>query len=155
MLSETDYFDSSALVKQYMAESGSAWVQTRCNDPPRTIATVELSRVEIAAAFAGKLRGEFITQAEYQEARAKLAADAQNRYQLLPATSQRVDEAIELTTRHRLRGYDAMHLACALHLNQVLLENGLPPLTLVAADNDLLNAAKAEGLETENPNLHP
>ena len=155
MLSETDYFDSSALVKQYMAESGSAWVQTRCNDPSRTIATVELSRVEIAAAFAGKLRGEFITQAEYQEARAKLAADAQNRYQLLPATSQRVDEAIELTTRHRLRGYDAMHLACALHLNQVLLENGLPPLTFVAADNDLLNAAKAEGLETENPNLHP
>ena len=155
MLSETDYFDSSALVKQYMAESGSAWVQTRCNDPARTIATVELSRVEIAAAFAGKLRGEFITQAEYQEARAKLAADAQNRYQLLPATSQRVDEAIELTTRHRLRGYDATHLACALHLNQVLLDNDLPPLTVVAADNDLLNAAQAEDLETENPNLHP
>jgi predicted nucleic acid-binding protein len=155
MVSETDYFDSSALVKRYMAESGSAWVQARCNDPSRTIATVELSRVEIAAAFAGKLRGKFITHAEYQEARAKLTADVQKRYQLLPATSQRVDEAIELTARHRLRGYDAVHLACALRLNRVLLENDLPPLTLVAADNDLLKAAQDEGLEIENPNLHP
>lgn len=48
-VSSTDYFDSSALVKRYMAELGSAWVQARYNDPSRTIATVELSRVEIAA----------------------------------------------------------------------------------------------------------
>jgi len=84
VVSSTDYFDSSALVKRYLAESGSAWVQVRCNDPSRTIATVDLSRVEIAAAFAGKLRGEFITQTEYQEARAKLATDTQKRYQVLP-----------------------------------------------------------------------
>jgi predicted nucleic acid-binding protein len=58
MVSSTDYFDSSALVKRYMAESGSAWVQGRCNAPARTIATAELSRVEIAAAFASKLRGQ-------------------------------------------------------------------------------------------------
>lgn len=84
-----------------------------------------------------------------------MAADAQKRYQLLPATSQRVDEAIELTARHRLRGYDAVHLACALRLNGVLLDNDLPPLTFVAADDDLLKAAQAEELETENPNLYP
>ena len=154
VVSSTDYFDSSALVKRYLAEIGSAWVQARCNDPARTIVTVDLSRVEVAAAFAGKLRGRFITQAEYQEVRAKLAADAQKRYQLIPVTSHRVDEAIELTARHRLRGYDAVHLACALRLNRDLIDHQLPPLTLVAADNDLLKAAQAEGLETENPNLH-
>jgi hypothetical protein len=31
-----------------------------------------------------------------------------------------VDEAIDLTSRHRLRGYDAIHLACALRLNRAL-----------------------------------
>jgi predicted nucleic acid-binding protein len=149
-----DYFDSSALVKRYLAEMGSAWVQARCNDPARTIATVDLSRVEIAAAFAAKLRGKFITRPEYQEALTKLAADAQKRYQLIPITPQRVDEAIELTAHHRLRGYDAVHLACALHLNRVLLQDDLPLLTLVAADDDLLKAAQAEGLETENPNYY-
>ena len=66
-----------------------------------------------------------------------------------------MDEAIELTAHHRLRGYDAVHLACALHLNRELLANELPPLTFVAADDDLLKAAQDEGLETENPNLYP
>lgn len=155
MVTSIDYFDSSALVKRYLAEMGSAWVQARCNDPARTIATVDLSRVEVAAAFAAKLRGNFITQAEYQEARTKLAADSQKRYHLIPVTPQRVDEAIELTARHRLRGYDAVHLACALHLNRALLEDDLPPLILIAADEDLLKAAQAEGLETENPNHYP
>lgn len=151
----TDYFDSSALVKRYLAETGSAWVQAQCNDPARTIVTVEISRVEIAAAFAGKLRGKFIKQAEYQSVRAKLATDAQKRYQMIPVTPQRIDEAIELTAHHKLRGYDAVHLACALYLNRVLLDDGLPPLTLVAADDDLLKTAQAEGLATENPNNHP
>ncbi len=155
MVGGTDYFDSSALVKRYMTETGSAWVQARCDDSAWTIATVEISRVEIAAAFASKLRGKFVTRTEYQKARVKLAADAQKRYQLLPVTPQRVDEAIELTVRHRLRGYDAVHLACALYLNGVLLDNNLPPLTLVAADSDLLKAAQAEGLAIENPNLLP
>lgn len=155
MVSSIDYFDSSALVKRYMAETGSAWVQARCNDPVRTIATVDLSRIEVAAAFAAKLRGKFITQTEYQEARTKLVADAQKRYLLISVTPQRVDEAIELTARHKLRGYDAVHLACALHLNRALLEDDLPSLTLVAADDDLLKAAQTERLETENPNHHP
>lgn len=155
MVSDVSYFDSSALVKWYLAETGSAWVQARCNDPAQIIATVDLSRVEVAAAFAGKLRGNFITPAEYQEARSRLTIDTQKRYQLIPVTSQRMDEAIELTARHKLRGYDAVHLACALYLNRALLEGGLSPLTLVAADNDLLNAAQAEGLRTENPNLFP
>jgi len=150
-----DYFDSSALVKRYMAETGSAWVQARCNDPVRTIATVDLSRIEVAAAFAAKLRGKFITQTEYQEARTKLVADAQKRYLLILVTTQHVDEAIELTARHKLRGYDAVHLACALHLNRALLKDDLPSLTLVAADDDLLKAAQTEGLETKNPNHHP
>lgn len=36
--------------------------------------------------------------------------------------------------------------------NKPLLDSGLPSLTFVAADDDLLAAAEAEGLPTENPN---
>ncbi len=154
-MTETNYFDSSALVKRYLAEVGSAWVQSRCNDPTQIIALADIGRVEIAAAFASKLRGQAITQADYQRARAKSAADAQQKYQLVPVTSERIDEAIDLTARHKLRGYDATHLACALYLNQVLLTNGLTPLIFVTADHDLLQAAQAEGLAVENPNQYP
>ena len=66
-----------------------------------------------------------------------------------------VDEAIQLTRRRKLRGYDAVHLACALALNKPLVEGGLSSLIFVSADNDLLAAAEAEGLLTDNPNDHP
>jgi len=153
-MSNTDYFDSSAFVKRYMAEMGSAWVQTRINDASRVIVTTDLARVEIAAALAGKLRGREIAREAYQQARERLTTDIQKRYQIVPVMSQRIDEAIELTACHRLRGYDAVHLACALHVNRLLLANELPPLILVAADDDLLKAACAAGLETIDPNLN-
>jgi len=59
------------------------------------------------------------------------------------------------TQRQKLRGCDALHLATALAANEALLAGGLPPLIFVAADNDLLIVARAEGLATENPDLYP
>jgi hypothetical protein len=152
-ISDVDYFDSSALVKRYFNEEGSAWVQNRCNELTRTIVFAEIGRVEIAAAFAGKLRGGFITQAEYQQILTDLTMDCQQQYFLILVESSRIDEAIELTRRHKLRGYDAVHLACALHYNQVLLQDGISSLVFVTADMELLQAAQAEGLTTENPLL--
>lgn len=150
----TAYFDSSALVKRYLDEPGTAWVQAWCSDPGQTIAVAEIGLVEIAAAFAGKLRGGFITQDEYRDARDDLAADARDEYVLVTVNRLVVDEAIELTGRRRLRGYDAVHLACALYLNRALIAHNLDPLTFVSADDDLLTAAAAEGLLTDNPNRH-
>jgi hypothetical protein len=36
-----------------------------------------------------------------------------------------------------------------------LIDHGLPPLSFIAADDNLLAAAQSEGLTTENPNDHP
>lgn len=151
----TAYFDSSALVKRYFTESGTVWVQTWCDDPNRTIAIAEVGLVEIAAAFAGKLRGGFIAPTAYKNARADLTADAQNEYVLVTVDRLIVNEAIELTSRYRLRGYDAIHLACALRLNQTLMTHQLPSIIFISADTDLLAAVTAEGLPTDNPNHHP
>ncbi|HEC85092.1 MAG: hypothetical protein DRR08_05665 [Candidatus Parabeggiatoa sp. nov. 2] len=153
-ISHVDYFDSSALVKRYLSEEGTDWVKKRCNDSTRTIVTAEISRVEVAAAFAGKLRGNFITQNEYQQIRTQLSQDCQQQYLLIPVEASRVDEAIELTVRQKLRGYDAVHLACALQYNQILLHNGLSPLIFLTTDIELLQAAQVEGLVTENPISH-
>jgi hypothetical protein len=151
----TSYLDSSALVKRYLVETGTPWVQTWCTDPIETVAVGEIGLVEIAAAFAGKLRGAHITSAEYNGARADLAADARDEYVLVRINRAVVDEAIELTAKHRLRGYDAVHLACALTLNRALVAYSLPSLVFISADDDLLEAAAAEGLATDNPNRHP
>jgi uncharacterized protein len=151
----TNYFDSSALVKRYLVETGTSWVQTRCADPIQTVAVGEIGLVEIAAAFAGKLRGAHITPAQYYNARTDLAADAHDVYVLVAINRAVVDEAIELTAKYRLRGYDAVHLACALTINRALVIFHAPSLVFISADDDLLKAATAEGLSTDNPNHHP
>jgi predicted nucleic acid-binding protein len=151
----TSYLDSSALVKRYLVETGTPWVQTWCADPIQTVAVGEIGLVELAAAFAGKLRGAHITPAQCYDARADLAADARDEYVLVTINRAVVDEAIELTARHRLRGYDAVHLACALALNRALVAHLVPPLVFISADDDLLQSAAAEGLSTDNPNDHP
>jgi predicted nucleic acid-binding protein len=151
----TSYFDSSALVKRYLTEVGTSWVKTWCDDLEQTIAVAEIGLVEIAAAFASKLRGGFINLEAYHEACAEVKDDAQEEYVLVTVNRSVVDEAIELTSQHRLRGYDAVHLACALRLNGALIAHDLPPLVFISADKDLLAAATAEGLPTDNPNEHP
>ena len=130
-------------------------MQGWCDDLAQTVAVAEIGLVGIAAAFAGKLRGEHVTPAEYYNARADLTADASDAYVLVTVNRTVVDEAIELTARHRLRGYDAVHLACALTLNRTFAAHQLAPLVFISADDDLLKAAAAEGLSTDDPNRHP
>jgi len=151
----TSYLDSSALVKRYLVEIGTPWMQRLCDDSAQTVTVAEIGLVEVAAAFAGKLRGACITPADYTGARIDLIADARDEYVLVTVNRAVVDEAIELTARYRLRGYDAVHLACALILNRALVAYHLSPLIFISADDDLLKAAAAEGLPTDNPNLHP
>ncbi len=76
-------------------------------------------------------------------------------YRLVAAKQGILDRAVDLTQRHRLRGYDAVQLVTALAANNTLLRIALPGLTFVAADADLVAAARAEGLGADDPNLHP
>ena len=155
MTSATCYFDSSALVKRYLLEIGTRWVQNWCDDPTQTVAIAEIGFVEVAAAFASKLRGGFITSVQYDDARTDLMNDVRDEYVSVAIDRSIVDTAIELTARHRLRGYDAVHLACALRLNNALNAQNLPALIFISADDNLLLAAADEGLPIDNPNHHP
>ncbi len=154
-MSDTYYLETSALVKRYAVEPGTAWVRTLCASSEHVIAVALFGLAEAAAAVNGKRRSGAIDQTARDAILNDLKADASAQYALLEVDQFVVDEAIELTGRYRLRGYDAIHLACALRLNRALVGLRLPPLTLVSADDDLLKAAQAEGLPVENPNMHP
>ncbi len=62
-----------------------------------------------------------------------------------------IDLAVDLTKRHPLRGYDAVHLATAVTLNDTLLGAGLPTLTFASADKILCEAATSEGISIYKP----
>lgn len=150
------YLDSSALAKRYLTEPGSAWVRALAD--PRaghTLTVAEITRVEVAAALAARHRApRGITRRERDDAVDLLLKHCDTEYEITGLTGAIVTHAVRLTQRHRLRGYDAVQLAIALTANDSLLGAGLPALTFVAADADLISAARAEGLPADDPNLH-
>jgi predicted nucleic acid-binding protein len=55
------FFDTSALVKHYHPEAGSAEVDRLWNDPLQSLFASRLSALEIVSAFAGKVRAGAIS----------------------------------------------------------------------------------------------
>jgi predicted nucleic acid-binding protein len=146
------FFDSSALAKRYLTEIGGAWVVAQ-TDPAagNTIVVAEITRVEVAAALAARHRASgAITRAERDRLFRLLAQHVAAEYRSVPISVAVADRAMQLTQAHRLRGYDAVQLAAAL-----AAAAALPGLAFIAADDDLLDAARAEGLAADNPLLHP
>lgn len=152
----TYYVDSSALVKRYVTEIGSGWMQTIC-DPTagHILALAHVGLVEIAAALAAKHRQGVLPAPILDGLLRDLQRDGHTQYWLIDVDQALVNPAIALTRRQKLRGYDAVHLAGALFLRDTLLHNSLPAPILLSADDELLAAALAEGLATDNPNAHP
>jgi predicted nucleic acid-binding protein len=148
----TFFLDSSAIAKRYILEAGSSWIESLCASPA-VIALTQIGVVEVAAALAAKRRNNQMDSAEYEEALDDFLSDLK-RYSLIVVDPVVIDRAVQLTRRQKLRGCDAIQLAGALTLHDALLQNDLPGITFVCADDDLLSAASAEGLGAENPNLH-
>jgi hypothetical protein len=150
------YFDASALAKRYTRESGSEWTTGITNATANQIVLLsEITLAEVAAVLAAKHRApQGITKKELEHALSRFLAECDQEYLLLQVDRSVIDLAVELTQRHRLRGYDAVQLATAWLGNQDLITGHYPPLTFIAADNDLLHAARAEGLDVDNPLEH-
>jgi len=142
-------FDSSAIVKRYVQESGTGWVQGLAH--PRAGNLIYLARitaVEVCAAIARRRRAGAITPPEAAAFLARFRLDLAQEYLALA-------DAMRLADAHELRAYDALQLAAALELNGRWLAAGMSGITLVSADQDLNTAATAEGLMVEDPNVHP
>jgi len=150
------YLDTSALVKRYAQETGTAWVIS-VTDPTagHNIYVARITGPEMIAALFRKVRTGEITPADAVRAAANFKTDFRTQYQIVELTANVADRAMILAEQHGLRGYDAVQLAAALELHVLRDGMGLPPLTFVSGDGDLNAAGQVEGLAIENPNAHP
>ncbi len=149
------FLDSSAVVKRYAVEAGTAWVNSICDPAAGNIITLsQIGLVEVAAALAAKRRAGVLSIEDYEQTLAGFITDAHQQYTPVAVDAALIDLAVGLTGRQKLRGCDAIQLASAISLNTSLTSQDLPPLAFVAADADLLAAAAAEGLATEDPSSH-
>ena len=148
------YWDSSVVVKRYVDEPGSVWVRLLTADPKNIFLTSEMSIVEVSAAIAISIRVGKLTRRQGQHAYRDFANDVETgAYQLLAVTRSLIDRAALLPRAYPLKGYDAVHLATGLEAARNLADQEIV-LVLVSGDDQMLHAAEAEGLMTDNPFLH-
>jgi predicted nucleic acid-binding protein len=150
------FCDSSAIVKRYVNETGSNFVDGLTDlKSGNVILLARITRVEVTSAIARRLKNASLTTAAAQNALAAFQHDLTNNYFTVEITPVLLSSAMSLATKHALRGYDAVQLAAALETNDERIANTLTPLTLLSADTELNAAAQAEGLNIENPNNYP
>ncbi|MBL8797048.1 MAG: type II toxin-antitoxin system VapC family toxin [Planctomycetia bacterium] len=148
------FFDSSAVVKRYLSETGSQWVRAIL-DPTvaHDIFLVKITGVEAVSAFVRQ--SPALPPAVLVQILTEFKYDMQVQYQLLNVTDALLTRATGLVETHRLRGYDAVQLAAALELATVSSAITPATMTFVCADVRLNSAAQAEGLAVDDPNSHP
>lgn len=152
----TYYLDASAIAKRYLSETGSRWIEDlMCRSDEHRFISVELVAVEVICAITRAHRERRISLARRDQSIARLLIDTQTTWGLWAVTDDLLRYASHLAVRHPLRAYDAVHLASALAWADDLREVKLPAPIFVSADENLLAAARAEGLTAENPNEHP
>ena len=149
------FFDSSALVKRYVQEIGSGWVQTLCQQTsPQDQYIARIAGAEVISAIARRGREGDLSPSALATALNRFHEDFARAYEIIEISPAIAVQAMEFAQRRFLRGYDAVQLAVAWGLHSVRQILGLPVLTLVSADADLNAAAVAEGLAVDNPNDH-
>src|SRR5437763_12105745 len=114
-----------------------------------------ISAVEVIAAITRRQRAGSITVPQAVQLCADFRQDLIGQYRLVELSPGLLTRAMALAEQHALRGYDAVQLAAALHVQVRRLKRGLTPLTLISADAELNAAAVAEGLPVDDPNAHP
>jgi len=133
------YLDTSALVKLYVKETGSAAVRAAC-DRSEALATSRLSYVEAHAAAARRAREGDLSQKARAQFVENLGRDWP-RYAVVEVSEAVCRLAVELAGRHPLRAADAPQLASALFLR----ESTGQPVLFLCFDERLVAAAEEEG----------
>jgi uncharacterized protein len=148
------FLDTSALVKRYAVERGSAWVRGLF-DPAagNELLLARITGVEVASALARHVPplplGDLAAVVPVFE------REFRTLFQVVPVDCALIERAMKLAGVHRLRGYDAVQLAALLRVGRRQARAGRPAPVLVSADAALNAAAVAEGFTVDDPNLHP
>ena len=138
--SKVFYLDASAIVKRYVLEKGSEFVDHVISHR-KPLSTTRLSYVEIHSALARKKREGMLTASDHAAVTRQFEEEfeAFGRIELRPDI---LSAARDLLVRHPLRALDAIHLASALRVAKQLGRG----VVFLGADRRLLGAAEAEGL---------
>ena len=147
------FYDTSAAVKHYRAELGTARVDGFLTDTASSNYLSTLGVVEMHSVFARLVRTGQITPVEFNRLRGRLLSDiASGLWRIVQITPADFQRAQQLLVHHAparsLRTLDALQLTVALALNNIV-----PLDDFICADANLCNIAAAEGIAVINPEI--
>lgn len=149
------FLDTSALVKKYMTEQGSAWIAAVTDpDSDRKVILASVTWVETLSAFARLHREHRVAPELLLQTVQLFKTEWESQYHIVEVEHSDIRHAGSLVQRYPLRAYDSIQLACALKIYSAFSRTAPNAFSFVSADNQLLAAAQAEGLIVVNPNNH-
>ena len=143
------YLDSSALLKVFVREPGTAEVLRILSESEFT-GTALITKVELAAAFARLQRMNVLTAKQVTFSLNMLLSQWAS-FVRLKLSDEVVEQGIALTRRYPLRGYDAVQLASAVVWNDAISGS----IIFATFDKRLWQAAADVGLEPFPADLSP
>ena len=150
------YLDSSAIAKRYVREIGSPRIDDLLSRETISIST--LSKVELASAFARRIREGTLSPIERDSIYRRFIRETRN-FAVMTLSASIVREAALLLHSTPptipLRSLDALHIASALSLFARARRHGLAEAAFVASDRTLIAAARWAGLTVVNPEDEP
>lgn len=153
----TTYFlDSSSLVKRYVPETGTAWVQAiTAPETGNSLIIAQITWVELLSALARRQREGSLPANEVDSIIQYFRIDLDTQYQVVELDQKLCELAGQLIRQYPLRAYDAVQLASVLQIQSTFASVPFISLVFLTADDRLLAIAQAEDLVTDNPNYHP
>ena len=150
------YFDASALAKRYVEEIGSDKIDFLFANVPLTrLRCLAIGAVEVFWICVRKRNDGRISADQFAESTTHLKSeiiDTQSNFRKISVPDSLVWDSMRLIETHSLNSVDAMILRSALDVATELRSTG-DTLVLVASDQRLLRAARAEGLQIFNPEI--
>ena len=130
------FFDSSALAKRFIEESGSDEIEKICFDS-ESIAVSSICFPEIISALNRRLRESSISKKDYLLIKERLIEEIEH-IEIINVVPEVIAKSITLLEKNSLRTLDATHVASALMWK---------PDLFVSADKSQILAAKKIGLK--------
>ncbi len=137
------YFDTSALMKRYIDESGSTAVTELLNNADNVFVS-EISKVECISVLKRINVERLITNEEYEYLKKEIQSDFED-FSLINIETI-IDDCEEIIDRYQLKTLDSIQLASSLYVKNEIDR-------FVCCDSKLSAAANNESLQVINPDM--
>ena len=148
------YFDSSALIKHYVLETGSETIGHKLRDEEKAskpVFTSVLTFAEIQAALSRRAKDNSLPPREYVRVRTRFESDWVSGLTPIDLGPDVLGIVRGVVDQFVLRGADVVHLASAIWLRDLSTLNVSEAVCFLSSDKQLAKAAAKSHLEVFNP----